>query len=64
MVHVVCAVADPEGRTAGLVSWLFGFLLNELPFVAFFWLAASTLLAAVQGDLASPIGLTALVSPS
>ena len=48
-----------EGRTAGLVSWLFGFLLNELPFVAFFWLAASTVLAAVQGDLASPIGLTA-----
>ena len=48
-----------EPRTAGLLSWLFGFLLNELPFVAFFWLAASTLLAAVQGDLASPIGLTA-----
>ena len=48
-----------EGRTAGLVSWLFGFLINELPFVAFFWVAASTLLAAVQGDLASPIGLTA-----
>ena len=41
------------------MSWLFGFLLNELPFVAFFWLAASTLLAAVQGDLTSPIGLTA-----
>ena len=41
------------------MSWLFGFLLNELPFVALFWLAASTLLAAVQGDLASPIGLTA-----
>jgi hypothetical protein len=41
------------------VSWLFGFLLNELPFIAFFWLAATTLLAAVQGDLASPIGLTA-----
>ena len=47
------------GRTAGLFSWFFGFIINELPFVAFFWLAVSTLLAAVQGDLASPIGLTA-----
>ena len=56
----LCALLPiQDGRTAGLVSWLFGFLLNELPFVAFFWLAASTLLAAVQGDLASPIGLTA-----
>ena len=29
----------------GAMSFLFGFVLNELPFVAFYWLLASTLLA-------------------
>jgi acetyl esterase/lipase len=44
----------------GRLSWVSAFLLNELPFVAGFWLLASTLLAAGQGDLDSPVGGVAL----
>ena len=44
----------------GAVSFFFGIAVNELPFVAFYWLLASTLLALVQGDLSSPGGLAAL----
>jgi uncharacterized membrane protein len=33
------------------MSWGFGFLVNELPFVAFYWLLASTWLALGQADL-------------
>jgi acetyl esterase/lipase len=40
----------------GAMSFRFGFLLNELPFVAFYWLLASTLLAIGQGDVDSPGG--------
>ena len=46
--------SSPSNRS----FWL-GFLINELPFVAFYWLLASTLLAFAQGDLDSPIGWTA-----
>ena len=46
--------SSPSNRS----FWL-GFLINELPFVAFYWLLASTLLALAQGDLNSPIGWTA-----
>jgi hypothetical protein len=42
------------------VSYWFGFVLNELPFIAFYWLLASTTLAISQGDLVSPVGLVAL----
>ena len=35
--------------------WL-GFMVNELPFLAFFVLAASTALAIGQGDIATPVG--------
>jgi acetyl esterase/lipase len=35
------------------MSFRFGFVLNELPFVAFYWLLASTLLAIGQGDVDS-----------
>jgi acetyl esterase/lipase len=38
-----------------LSFWL-GFLVNELPFVAFYVLAASTALAIAQGDIANPVG--------
>src|SRR5262245_12112023 len=48
------------GGTLGRVSWFFGFMLNELPVVAFAWLVASTLLAIDQVDLTSLIGLAAL----
>ena len=38
----------------GALSFFFGIVVNELPFVAFYWLLASTLLALAQGDLSSP----------
>ena len=44
----------------GPLSFFFGIVVNELPFVAFYWLIASTLLAFAQGDLGSPGGLGAL----
>ena len=42
------APVSPSNR-----SYWFGFLLNELPFVGFYWLLASTLLALGQRDIAS-----------
>jgi acetyl esterase/lipase len=47
----------PDRSSPRNVSFWLGFLVNELPFVAGFVLAASTLLAAAQGDLATPLGL-------
>ena len=44
----------------GPLSFFFGIVVNELPFVAFCWLLAWTLLALAQGDLSSPVGLVAL----
>ena len=41
------------------MSFWFGFLVNELPFAAFYWLLASTALAIGQGDVDSPIGWSA-----
>jgi acetyl esterase/lipase len=38
------------------LSWALSLVLNEMPFVAFYWLLAATLLAAAQGDLDSPGG--------
>ena len=52
------ALAPPRPRQSSRSNrsyWL-GFLVNELPFVAFYWLLASTLLALAQGDLDSPVG--------
>jgi acetyl esterase/lipase len=43
----------------GRLSSILGLVVNELPFVAFYWLLASTLLAAVQGDLETPVGWVA-----
>lgn len=56
------AVAAPRpqrSRSSSLSFW-FGFFLNELPFLAFLWLLASTLLALAQGDLDTPIGRVGL----
>lgn len=52
------AVAPPRPRRSSPsnASYRFGFLVNELPFVALYWLLASTALAIVQGDLDSPGG--------
>jgi acetyl esterase/lipase len=43
-------------RALGRWTWRFSLVLNELPLVAGYWLLASTLLAAGQGDLDSPDG--------
>jgi acetyl esterase/lipase len=55
------AVAPPRPRQSSPsnLSFRFGYLLNELPFIAFYWLLASTLLAFSQGDLDSPGGWVA-----
>jgi hypothetical protein len=37
--------------TLGLLSWWLGQVINELPFVAFYWILAATLLAFGQGDI-------------
>ena len=43
----------------GNVSYWLGFLVNELPFLAFYVVLASTALAIGQGDIDSPVGWTA-----
>jgi acetyl esterase/lipase len=57
----VVALAPPRPRhsSPSNLSYWFGFLVNELPFVAFYWLLASTVLALGQGDLNSPVGWVA-----
>ena len=45
------------------LSFFFGIVVNELPFVAFYWLLASTLLALAQGDLSSAGGWRRSVWP-
>jgi acetyl esterase/lipase len=52
------ALAPPRPRQSSPsnLGFRFGYLLNELPFVAFYWLLASTLLAFSQGDIDSPGG--------
>jgi acetyl esterase/lipase len=47
-------------RTLALLSWWFGLVINELPFLAVYWLLGSTLLAFSQGDIDSPGGWVAL----
>jgi acetyl esterase/lipase len=45
----------------GRLCWRLGFLINELPFLALYWLLASTLLALAEGDVDSPVGWVAFV---
>src|SRR6478735_4677789 len=47
----------PPLRTA---SWALGSIVNESPFVAFYWVLAATLLALAQGDLETPVGWVGL----
>jgi acetyl esterase/lipase len=56
-----CAVA-PLRRPprAGRMMWMLGMVPNELPFVVFAYLAAATLVAALQHDLDTAIGLIGL----
>ena len=46
----------PPSRSGllGLLAWLVSAIPNESPFLAFYWLAGSTLLAYGQGDLRGP----------
>ena len=46
----------PAHSSPSNVSFWFGYLVNELPFLVFYWLLASTVLALVQGDLGSTGG--------
>ncbi|HEX6762831.1 MAG TPA: hypothetical protein VF094_08530 [Gaiellaceae bacterium] len=57
------AVAAPPAKRPNQrnLRYCFAFLIHELPFLAFYWLLASTLLAASEGDLSSPVGWIALV---
>src|SRR5690606_20094775 len=52
-------VAPRRPWLMGRVSWLFGMLINELPFLAIYYLVASTAVAAAEGDLDSPSGRAA-----
>ncbi len=56
------AVAPPRPRRSSLSnrSYWFGFLLNELPFVAFCWLLASTVLALTEDATRTWVGRGAL----
>ncbi len=50
------AVIPQNGsRRLAFVSFIFGFVINELPFPAIIWLLASTILAFLQGDINSII---------
>ena len=40
-------------RSLALLSWGLSLVINELPFLAFYWLVAATLLAFGQGDIDS-----------
>ena len=56
--YVLFALAPPRPRRSSpfrLSFWL-GYLVNELPFLAFLVLAASTALAIGQGDIDNPVG--------
>ena len=41
-------------------TFIFASVANELPFIIVYWLVANTVLAATEGDIASPLGLVAL----
>ena len=58
-VSAIIAVRPPKPATSSPSSWVFSTtcVVNELPFVAAYWLVASTGLAVVQGDLFTPVGL-------
>lgn len=59
---VLFAVAPPRPRRSGLwrLGFWLGFLVNEVPFLAFYVLALSTALAVAQGDVGDPVGVIGL----
>jgi len=54
-----CGAAAPAIHP-GALSFVAGFALNELPFIAAAWLVVSTLLALDQTGLGSPVGVAAV----
>jgi len=54
------AAPMPKQSSRSNLRYWSSFLVDELPFIAFYWLLASTLLAASEGDLGSPVGRIAL----
>ena len=57
---VLGALAPPRRPfILGALSFVAGFALNELPFIAAAWLVVSTLLALNQTGLGSPVGIAA-----
>ncbi len=55
-----CAVLPVRQPVSlGRLSWMIGLVPNEMPSLVGLYLAASTALAAVEGDLGSPAGRTA-----
>ena len=44
----------------GRLSWMLAMIPNELPFIVGYYLAAATLVAALQGDLDNPVGWAGL----
>jgi acetyl esterase/lipase len=64
MLVAVCAalaVAPPRPRHSSPfnATFLFTLVVNELPFMAFYVLLGSTAVEAVDGDLATPVGIVA-----
>lgn len=57
---VALAPQRPRRTTRSSVRFWLSFLVNEVPFLAFYLLVASTLLALAQGDLDTPVGWVAL----
>ena len=53
----------PRRSSPSNTSYWLGFLVNELPFVAFYPLLVSTALAIGQGDIYSPVGWVAFALP-
>ena len=51
------APSRPRRSRPFSVAYWFGFVINEIPLIAIELVAASTLLALVQGDLSSPGGV-------
>ncbi len=50
----VAPLRHPQGPAR--LSWMLAMVPNEMPFIAFYFLAASTLVAALQGDLDTSLG--------
>ena len=58
---VLFAVAPlRRSGSPGIVSWFLSAVVNESPFVAFYYVLAATLLALGQGDLGTPLGRVGL----